>query len=498
MTYPSSKEFLNLSKKYNLIPVYTQVNADLDTPVSAFLKISKGDYAFLLESVEGQEKIARYSFLGSSPSLIFRGKGRDIWIIDPRRKTVRRFLSKVSPLDEIRKIMQGYRPATIKGLPRFYGGLVGYIGYEAVRLFEKLPDKNKNDLKLADYLFILTDNLLIFDRVNHTIKIVANVFLPESGRTTTVEKERLYIEALRKIEEIKRDFEKSISLGKRRDIKPGARIKVNSNFTPAGFKSAVAAVKAYIKKGDIIQGVLSQRFKVGIGSKDPFDIYRNLRSLNPSPYMFFLKLKELILIGSSPEMLLRCEDGLLEIRPIAGTRPRGANQKEDRKLEKELLNDAKEKAEHLMLVDLGRNDLGRVAKTGSLKVRDFMRVEKYSHVMHLVSEVAGVLDKRYDIYDALKACFPAGTVTGSPKIRAMEIIDELENLKRGPYAGCVGYFSFSQNIDTCITIRTIVIKGNSAYLQAGAGIVADSKPQKEYLESVNKAKALIEAIGKST
>jgi len=498
MVYPSGKEFLNLSKGYNLVPVYTEINADLDTPVSAFLKINKGDYAFLLESVEGQEKVARYSFLGNSPSLVFEGKGRDIRIINPQKKTLRRFVCKVSPLDEIRKIMRDYRPAAVKGLPRFYGGLVGYIGYEAVRLFEKLPDKNKDDLKLADYLFILTDNLLIFDRVNHTIKIVANVFLPDSARMTKDEKKRLYLRAQRKIEEIKSDFAKSISLRKRKDIKPSAGIKVSSNFTPAGFKSAVASAKDYIKKGDIIQGVLSQRFKVELGSRDPFDIYRNLRSLNPSPYMFFLKLKGLILIGSSPEMLLRCEDGLLETRPIAGTRRRGSTQKEDRKLQEELLNDSKEKAEHLMLVDLGRNDLGRVAKTGTVQVRDFMRIEKYSHVMHLVSEVTGALDKRYDIYDALKACFPAGTVTGSPKIRAMEIIDELENLKRGPYAGCVGYFSFSQNIDTCITIRTIVIKGDSAYVQAGAGIVADSKPQKEYCESVSKARALIEAIGKST
>jgi anthranilate synthase component 1 len=496
MTYPSIKEFLNLSKKYNLIPVYSQVNADLDTPVSAFLKISKGDYAFLLESVEGQERIARYSFLGSSPSLIFQGKEKDIRIIDCQRKTLRHFVCKFSPLDEIRKIMQVYRPAVIRGLPRFYGGLVGYIGYEAVRLFEKLSNKNKDDLKLADYLFILTDNILIFDRVNHTIMIVANVSLLDSHRMSKDEKKRLYLKAERKIEEIKSDVGKTISLSKRKDVKSTGRIKVNSNFTSIGFKSAVAAVKAYIKKGDIIQGVLSQRFKIEIGNKDPFDIYRNLRSLNPSPYMFFLKLKDLVLIGSSPEMLLRCEGGLLETRPIAGTRPRGVNQKEDRELEEELLNDGKEKAEHLMLVDLGRNDLGRVAKTGSVKVRDFMHVEKYSHVMHLVSEVSGVLDKKYDIYDALKACFPAGTVTGSPKIRAMEIIDELEPLNRGPYAGCVGYFSFSQNIDTCITIRTIVIKGHSAYLQAGAGIVADSKPQQEYLESLNKAKALIEAISK--
>jgi anthranilate synthase component 1 len=269
---------------------------------------------------------------------------------------------------------------------------------------------------------------------------------------------------------------------------------VRSNFTKSTFKNIVRRAKTYIRRGDIIQVVLSQRFQVKI-HKDHFDIYRALRNINPSPYMFFLQFKEVTLIGSSPEMLVRCEDGVVQTRPIAGTRLRGKNEDEDRKLERELLNDAKEKAEHIMLVDLGRNDLGRISRPGHVRVSEFMSVERYSHVMHLVSEVRGLLDKRYNIYDVLRACFPAGTVSGSPKIRAMEIIDELENTRRGHYAGCVGYFSFSHNMDTCITIRTIVAKGDTAYIQSGAGIVADSVPEREYRESVNKAKALLEAIG---
>jgi len=277
---------------------------------------------------------------------------------------------------------------------------------------------------------------------------------------------------------------------------PVRDIKVESNFKKSEFQDIVTRGKRYIKKGDIIQVVLSQRFKVRI-NKDCFDVYRNLRSLNPSPYMFFLKLKDTSLIGASPEMLVRCEDGLVETRPIAGTRPRGKTEEEDRKLQEQLIRDAKEKAEHIMLVDLGRNDLGRVCKSGQVKIHEFMSVERYSHVMHLVTGVRGVLDRpKYDIYDVLRACFPAGTVSGSPKIRAMEIIDELENLRRGPYAGCVGYFSFSHNLDTCITIRTIVVKGKYAYIQAGAGIVADSQPAREYAETVNKARALLEAIAR--
>ncbi len=494
MYYPSLKEFLKLSKRANVIPVYKEISADLDTPVSAFLKIKKSGYAFLFESVEGQEKIARYSFLGSNPSVILKTKENNIEISYPYINKSVRFVSSTDPLDEIKKIMKGFKAAEIKGLPRFYGGFVGYIGYDMVRFFEKLPDKNPDDLKIPDSIFILTDNILVFDHINHTIKIIVNVILPEAKKRENAligKKTKVYYDAIRKIESIHKELKKSLVEPAYRRNKH--RINIKSNFSKQEFKNAVLRAKGYIKEGDIIQVVPSQRFKINI-EKDPLDIYRTLRSLNPSPYMFFLKLHEVILIGSSPEMLVRCEDGIVQTRPIAGTRPRGESEKEDLQLEKELLNDSKEKAEHLMLVDLGRNDLGRVCKKGKVRVTEFMRVERYSHVMHLVSEVEGELDKAYDSYDALRACFPAGTVSGSPKIRAMEIIDELENTRRGPYAGCVGYFSFSHNMDTCITIRTIVVKNNIAYVQAGGGIVADSVPEKEYFETINKAKALIEAI----
>jgi anthranilate synthase component I len=490
MIKPDFKEFLKLTKKGNLLPVYKEINADLDTPVSAFLKIKQGDYSFLLESVEGQEKIARYSFLGTNPSLIFRSRSRKIEIIYPQNNKRRSFVTLLSPLDEIKKIMQNFRSVEVEGLPRFYGGLVGYLGYGMVSFFENIPDKNQDLLGIPDTLLILTDTLLIFDRLNHTIKILSNVILPENSSAS--EKKQLYAAAVAKIEAIHHNFNKCSDA--QADARPSYRSEVTSNLKKSEFIRIVKKAKTYIKKGDIIQVVLSQRFKVKT-QKNGFAIYRALRSLNPSPYMYYLKFDDFSIVGSSPEILVRCENGVVATRPIAGTRRRGKNEKEDRRLEQELLADEKERAEHLMLVDLGRNDLGRISKLGQVKVNDFMRVERYSHVMHLVSEVSAVLDKkRFDIYDVLKAAFPAGTVSGSPKIRAMQIIDELENLRRSLYAGAIGYFSFSHNLDTCIAIRTIVLKDGFAYVQAGGGIVADSVPEKEYQESVNKAKALIEAI----
>jgi anthranilate synthase component I len=522
MFYPTLQEFIKLSKTANVIPVYKEVSADLDTPVSSFLKLKKDDYAFLLESVEGQEKIARYSFLGTKPSLVFRSKGRDVEVIcrdssagnclAAAQKGHRRFKTDSGPLDELEKLMAGFKPAQVKGLPRFYGGFVGFMGYDCVRFFEDLPDKNPDELKSPDAVYILTDTILLFDHIKHTIKIVSNCFLPAAclpaGQAglpdrqgaspggpgiSAVQAKKLYECALKRIQDIQEELAKPV---KGQNIEPknqGSKIKITSNFAKSQFCGIVNKAKNHIKKGDIIQVVLSQRFKARI-EEAPFDIYRRLRSLNPSPYMFFLKLKELTLIGSSPELLVRCEDGFVQTRPIAGTRPRGRDEAQDLALEQELLNDVKEKAEHLMLVDLGRNDVGRVSNIGSVKVDDFMSVERYSHVMHIVSEVSGKLDRKYNAFDVLRACFPAGTVSGSPKVRAMEIIDELENSRRGPYAGSVGYFSFSGNLDTCITIRTIVVLGRTAYIQVGAGIVADSQAKKEYLETVNKAKALFEAI----
>lgn len=492
MYFPDFKEFQKLSRSGNVIPVYKQINADLDTPVSAFLKVGKGDYSFLLESVEGQEKVARYSFLGSNPAMVFKSKGNDIEVAYPGRGRQKRFRSAKTPLAEIKDVMKDFRGVAAKGLPRFYGGLVGYMGYDTVRFFEDIPDRNIDDLNLPDAVFLLTDTIIIFDHMHHTIKIVANTLLPQTKKVSRAQLSRLYNQSLKKIEDIHRALNaplRDIPAGKKAHKRPG----VTSNISKAGFSGLVKKAKAHIRKGDIIQVVLSQRFKVK-AARDAFRVYRNLRTINPSAYMFFLKIKEAALVGASPEMLVRCDDGIVQTRPIAGTRPRGRDEEQDALLEKELLNDSKEKAEHLMLVDLGRNDLGRVCVPKTVEVKEFMKVEKYSHVMHLVSEVAGVLDRKYDAYDVLRACFPAGTVTGSPKIRAMEIIDDLENIRRGPYAGCVGYFSFSHNMDTCITIRTVIMKGGVAYVQAGAGIVADSRPLREYSESVNKAKALLEAL----
>jgi anthranilate synthase component 1 len=392
------------------------------------------------------------------------------------------------------RIMREFVPAQVKGLPRFYGGFVGYIGYDMVRFFERLPEKNQADFDYPDSLFILTDTILAFDHINHTIKIIANCLLPKSrAKLSIAERKRIYNQAVKKIEQLQRDFEAPLSVKPEKARQERKKINITSNFAKSGFCGIVNKAKEHIRRGDIIQVVLSQRFQAQI-EREPFNIYRSLRSSNPSPYMFYLKLGDITLIGSSPELLVRCEERVIQTRPIAGTRKRGLTESEDNKLALELLNDPKEKAEHLMLVDLGRNDLGRVAKLGTVKVNEFMKVEKYSHVMHLVSDVTALLDKKYDSFDVLRACFPAGTLSGAPKVRAMEIIEELENERRGPYAGCVGYFSFSGNLDTGITIRTICVKGKTAYIQAGAGIVADSVPEKEYAETVNKAKALMEAI----
>ncbi|MDP2938981.1 MAG: anthranilate synthase component I [Candidatus Omnitrophota bacterium] len=486
----TKKEFKKLSKKGNLIPIFREILADMETPVSSFLKISQAsDYAFLLESVEGQEKIARFSFLATNPSMIFKNKGRQIQIFKGNKLNGKKILLNKDPLDYIKDIMSQYRFVNVKGLPRFCGGMVGYIGYDTVRFFEKLPDKNPDDLNLPDILLILADNLLIFDHLNHKIKIVSLAYVDNKNSLNFA-----YQKAINKIEELANALKKPLKI--REPIprkKAFLKNRIISNLTKQQFYSNVVKAKKYIKQGDVIQVVLSQRFRTKLTS-DSFSVYRRLRSINPSAYMYFLKFKDLTIVGSSPELLVRCEKEVVETRPIAGTRPRGKNELEDKKFERDLINDEKEKAEHIMLVDLGRNDLGRVCREGSVLVTEFMQIEKYSHVMHLVSNVKGYLKRGKDIFDVLRAVFPAGTVTGAPKVRSMEIIEELENVKRGAYAGCVGYFSFSGNLDTCITIRTIIIKNGTAFFQAGAGIVADSKPQKEYLETLNKAKALVCAI----
>ena len=490
--YPDFKTFSKYTKKGNLVPVYTELLADLETPVSSFLKICESDYAYLLESVESQEKIGRYSFLSSKPSMVIKSKDRLIETIEfnAGKKTKRRFFAKSNPLDEIKKILLKYKYVPSKDLPRFTGGFVGYISYDMIRFFEKIPDKNRDDIKLPDSIFMLSKNLLIFDHIMHKIKIVSNVYIRNNRDARCIK--QAYEKGASSIKRLGLNLTKQIKI---KESRPRLKrsVKINSNFSKKTFCQIVSKAKKYIRRGDVIQVVLSQRFKTKL-LDSPIDIYRRLRSINPSPYMYYLKFKNFNIVGSSPEMLIRCEDNLIETRPIAGTRHRGNSAVEDERLAKELLRDKKERAEHLMLVDLGRNDLGRVAQKGTVKVREFMSIEKYSHVMHIVSSVAAKLDKKYDIYKVLSSAFPAGTVSGAPKIRAMEIIDELENVRRGPYAGCIGYFSFSGNLDTCITIRTIVIKNELCYIQAGAGIVADSVPEKEYKETQNKAKALIEAI----
>lgn len=482
---PNKNDFLKLALRSNVIPVYEELLADTETPVSAFLKISKNEpYAFLLESVEGEEKIARYSFVGVRPRYVWKSRGRRFEKITGEKIIGGRMND---PLQEIEKLLQGYHFAPSPDLPRFQGGLVGYLSYDIVRFCERIPDKNPDSWGLPEAALMLADQMIVFDHAQHKIRVMANAFVEG------VSPAEAYREAVEKIEYLIKLLGASLKLPKVQKVKKAGKLQWKSNFPQKEFEKIVLKTKEYIKAGDIFQGVLSQRFETKI-SVEPFQIYRALRTINPSPYMFYLKLGEVTLAGSSPEILVRCEGDTVEVRPIAGTRHRGKNENEDKKLVEELLNDPKDRAEHIMLVDLGRNDIGRVCVKGSVTVPEFMTIEKYSHVMHIVSDVAGKLAPGKNAIDVIRATFPAGTVSGAPKIRAMEIIDELENVRRGPYAGAVGYFSFSGNLDTCITIRTIVIHGKRAFIQAGAGIVADSDPKKEYQETLNKAKAMMQAV----
>jgi anthranilate synthase component 1 len=389
--------------------------------------------------------------------------------------------------------MSQYKVVPEERLPRFFGGAVGYLSYDMVRFFEQLPDQTADDLDLCDALLLITDSILIFDNVAQKIKIVHNAHLLDQ------EPKQVYQQAVERIEQIISRLKRPIPKERMNTRKlPGTpkTLQIDSNFSPDDFQKAVLKAKEYVKKGDIIQVVLAQRLQFAV-NVNPFNIYRALRTINPSPYMYYLKLGNINLIGTSPEILVRQEGPLTEVRPIAGTRPRGKTEQEDKQLAHELLQDPKERAEHIMLVDLGRNDVGRIAKIGTVEVDQLMIIEKYSHVMHIVSNVKGIKQDDKDSYDVIRACFPAGTVSGAPKIRAMEIIEQLEPVKRGPYAGAVGYFSFTGNMDTCITIRTLVIKDGIGYLGVGAGIVADSEPDKEYEETMNKARALLLAVERS-
>lgn len=492
--YPSKDQFLKYAKKGNIIPVYVEILADTQTPVSAFLKIKdKQDYAYLLESAEIGEKIGRYSFIGVSAAITVSSKGSNIKL-KHKNQIPYEYEVEIDPIDEVKKIMGKYKFVADENLARFCGGFVGYLSYDVVRFFENIPDKNPDDLNMPDMFLMLSDTILIFDNVNHTIKIVCNVILDKDA--SLKDKASLYNAAIEKINSILKKLSRPVYEPLKSSDTGGKECKsleIKSNFTQSGFKESVIKIKEYIKKGDIIQAVMSQRFETEFDGS-AFNIYRTLRSINPSPYMFFIKIKDITLVGSSPEILVRNENKNVEIRPIAGTRKRGKDDEEDKRLEQELLADPKEIAEHVMLVDLARNDIGRVCDYGSVKVQDKMIIERYSHVMHIVSSCVGKLSKNKDCFDLFKATFPAGTVSGAPKVRAMQIIDEVENTRRGIYSGCVGYFSLSGNMDMCITIRTIILKSGKAYVQAGAGIVADSIADSEYKETKNKAQALLKAI----
>jgi anthranilate synthase component 1 len=481
--HPTKEEFIRKAEEGNLIPVYKEILADMETPVSAMRKLAESDFSFLLDSVEGGEKLGRYSFLGADPSIIFKSKRREIDLIYHNNEET--FEVRGTPLDALRNLMGRFKLVPDTNLPPFIGGAVGYVSYDEIRNIEsRIPDDNPDDLNLPDTFFMITDNLIVFDHVKRRLLLVHNAHIRSDPG-------RIYEEAVHQIELLHERLRRQIDNCE--SPVSSEPLNMESNFTEEEFKRIVERAKEYIFAGDAFQIVLSQRLKTSFQC-NTLDIYRALRAINPSPYMFYLKFGGLKLIGSSPEILVKVTGNEIQIRPIAGTRKRGLTDEEDRTLEKELLADPKERAEHIMLVDLGRNDCGRVAQYGTVRVDDLMTIERYSHVMHIVSNVVGTLDPKFDAYDVLKASFPAGTVSGAPKVRAMEIIDELENVRRGPYAGAVGYFSFNGNLDSCITIRTIIVKGDVAYIQAGAGIVADSVPENEYHETLNKARGMFRAI----
>ena len=469
---PNLEEVKQLQSQGNVIPVYKSVIADFLTPVSAFLKLEKDrSHAFLLESIEGGERIARYSFLGVDPFLTTRYRDGE----------------PANFIQNLRETMERFKSVKLSNLPPFTGGAVGYFGYDMVRTIEDIPKTGIDDLGVDDAVLMFYKTVLAFDHLRHQIHIISNILVDESQESIDIQY-RGAVEEIQRIEALLR-APVEIPLVTRNDCD----VVVRSNFDKKDYLEAVRNAKEFIAAGDIFQVVLSQRFEIDLPTPS-FEVYRALRIVNPSPYMYFLKMPETTIVGSSPEMLVRVRAREVEYRPIAGTLPRGGTNAEDEANAERLRNDEKERAEHIMLVDLGRNDLGRVSQYGTVKVEELMFIERYSHVMHLVSSLCGELRNGVDRWDALMACFPAGTVSGAPKVRAMEIIDELEPTKRGVYAGAVMYVDFSNNLDSCIAIRTLVVRGNKGYIQAGGGIVADSVPENEYMETVNKSRALIRAI----
>jgi anthranilate synthase component 1 len=481
MQITSFEQFTELAQRGTFVPVYKEIVADLLTPVSAFLKVAEhSDYAFLLESVEGGEQVGRYSFLGKDPFLIVRAREGKVLVERAGTSTE----SDKAFVPTIRELMAGYHSPFVPGLPRFTGGAVGYLGYDAAAWFEPVTLQPVTEVQ-DEAAFMLFDTVLAFDHARHRILVIANARI-----TGDEDLESLYQFACARVGFVERELERALS----RSTPPASHaLEVSSNVTKERFEEMVRTAKEYIAAGDIYQVVLSQRFEAAVDA-DPFTVYRALRHVNPSPYMYFLRVGGRSIVGSSPEMLVRAEGRKVQTHPIAGTRPRGRTDEEDQRLGEELKRNEKERAEHVMLVDLGRNDLGRVCEYGSVRVPTYMTLERYSHVMHLVSVVDGKLDESHDRLDALVACFPAGTVSGAPKVRAMEIIAELENGRRGAYAGAVGYLDFAGNLDFCITIRTVIVENGRAFVQAGAGIVADSNPTAEYEETKDKARAVIRAL----
>lgn len=484
------KQVITLASQYNLIPIVRTIMADTETPIRLFKHFAKKENSFLLESVEGGAKWARYSFIGTDPFLMLYGKNGEMVLDQQGMKTVLRD----RPIELLKAKLRSYRTPKNHDLPPFTGGAIGFFGYDLLQYYEKLPAHRIDDLNMNDIQFMFCDQIIVFDHLKQQLLLVSNVHVQEGATDAQIKVS--YENTLKRIEALITEI-RQVNVAT--DIPSGTMDMdpdlgdVQSNVTKEKFIDNINQAKEYIRAGDIFQVVLSQRFSIET-TVDPLHVYRVLRVMNPSPYMYYLKMGEQVIVGTSPEALVKVTDDKVETRPIAGTRPRGATVEEDKRLEAELLADEKEKAEHLMLVDLGRNDIGRVSQFGSVKCDSYMEIERYSHVMHIVSNVSGKLREDKDFFDAFISCLPAGTVSGAPKLRAMEIIAELENEARGAYAGAIGYLGFGGSMDACITIRTIIFQNNKAYVQSGAGIVWDSNPESEYMETVNKAKGMLKAI----
>lgn len=486
MHQPTIDQFMALSQQGNSIPVSRVIMADLETPVTAFMKLANNDpHAFMLESVEHGEKLGRFSFIGFNPSHRFISRGNTLTEYHDGNETTHTVKRGEDPLHYLEQFTKRFQPAPVENMPPFYGGLVGFLGYEMIQFFEKLNFNNDDAMETPDSVFFFADTVIAFDHFDRTIRVISNAFVDGDVQAA-------YDKAVKQIDDVVKKLRAPLpqtGFGAGRDDVPAFR----SNVEPESFKQSVEQAKEYIRAGDVCQVVIGIRNQMDFEST-PLDLYRALRRVNPSPYTFFFRCDEMCLVGGSPEILVKLEDERVTYRPIAGTRRRGKTPEEDVFFEKELINDPKEQAEHIMLVDLGRNDIGRVCKFHTVEVTDLMYVERYSHVMHLVSNVEGVMQDGCNGFDVMRAVFPAGTVTGAPKVRAMQIIEELESTKRGPYAGALGYFGLSGDMDFCITLRTIVTVGATAYVQAGAGIVADSEPELEYKECMNKSRAMLRAI----